>query len=311
MSSNDQAIEKIWWQLCLNSTSLYRSALGPITKSEMISLGRRSIASSEVTSSVISSQKSAEDILDDTHTLIDAINKNGNFFKIIEISKNDKLGGLIFVHPHHQQLAESGHIAEVENTPLSNYRIKYPARSTIILTLDMLKTIEDPENLGTPAFPALETYFSEYDEELLSDVYYDFPDLLPRGESKIAEIYRRSAKHMFTHGRRAEILWGFLADRIGPSDKYFRSISPSITMANGTDGGIDDLRTTATGALLATQVKGGKTWGKPLIRGRMLGNFLCLTAKASTSGSIVERGLNCIRCWMNQSAMKVRYVMII
>ncbi|WP_147395328.1 hypothetical protein [Azospirillum cavernae] len=168
---------------------------------------------------------------------------------------------LLFLHRDHLNLAADGAIPDVDKDAPGSDPSGQPIRSMAILSAATLRSIRAPEAPDMVILPDLETPQVPFDDPVLNAIRPYFPDLLASEQDTLAEMFSRSARHMLAYNRRAEVIWGWLGDHINSLGIPFNALAPTTIPANGNDGGVDDLRRLASGGLVATQVKGGKTWG--------------------------------------------------
>ncbi len=229
------------------------SRIGPVSESDNNRILRRIIQSRELITSVKSTNENKNDILE---YIINEKEKT-NYYKIQEIECGGKIIGVVIIHPLHNELVSRGEIDE-----MAYKSAQRTARSMLVVTDEFLEKIRAPEKPTVPIFPSLEYKDVSFEDDAINTIRNDFPDLFPKGHDaiEIEKIFKNSARHMLTHGRRAEVIWGYVADFINNNENDFSAIKPEFSSSNGHDGGIDDLRTSKNGIFIATQVKGGTTW---------------------------------------------------
>ncbi|MBE7731310.1 hypothetical protein [Komagataeibacter sp. FXV3] len=244
---------EIFKKLKYATYDLRASRIGSVSESDNNREVRKFIQARELITSVQSTKYNKNEILE---YILEA--KKQNYYSVYEIESNGEIVGAIIVHPVHKVIASGGVIDEIE------YKShKKTARSMLVVTKEFLEKIRIPENPTAPIFPAPECNSVSFEDDAINTIRNDFPDLFPGGHDaiEIEKIFKNSARHMLTHGRRAEVIWGYFADFINDGENDFSAIKPEFYPRNGQDGGIDDLRTSKDGIFIATQVKGGTTWG--------------------------------------------------
>lgn len=163
---------------------------------------------------------------------------------------------LLFLHQYHLELASTGSIADVDIQPEG-----MPIRSLAVVDARALRSIRAPEAPEIQIFPDITTKTKLFMDPVLDAIRADLPNLLSEEDENLTSLFTRSARHFIAKDRRAEVIWGWFADHISALGIPFDAFEPEDKFANGNDGGVDDLRKLSENRLLATQVKGGTSWG--------------------------------------------------